>query len=147
MASEQAFWKNFCESVGCIEYFEKWPGSKFADHARGNRELQRELREIFKQKTSAEWIRLGGEKNFPIAPVNTPKTVTSDPQFIHRFPLFPASEHGADMLPFPVKFSTGPLPAPAMAPTVGEQTHEVLRELLDYDDARIAELEEDGVLG
>jgi len=53
MASEQAFWKNFCEAVGRHELFERWPGSKFADHARGNRELQRELRTIFQTKTSA----------------------------------------------------------------------------------------------
>ena len=34
MASEQAFWKNFCEAVGRPELFERWPGSKYADHAR-----------------------------------------------------------------------------------------------------------------
>jgi crotonobetainyl-CoA:carnitine CoA-transferase CaiB-like acyl-CoA transferase len=81
MASEQAFWKNFCACVDRLDLFERWPGSKFADHARGNRELQHVLREIFRAKSSAEWIRLGGEKNFPIAPVNTPKTIADDPQF------------------------------------------------------------------
>ncbi|MBW2695619.1 MAG: CoA transferase, partial [Deltaproteobacteria bacterium] len=81
MASEQAFWKNFCDCVGRPDLFERWPGSKFADHARGNRELQVQLRDIFKQKTSEAWIRLGDEKNFPIAPVNTPKTLADDPQF------------------------------------------------------------------
>ena len=40
MASEQAFWKNFCEGVDRTDLFERWPGSKYADHARGNRELQ-----------------------------------------------------------------------------------------------------------
>src|SRR5688500_15519958 len=40
MASEQAFWKNFCEALDRMELFEKWPGSKFADHARNNVELQ-----------------------------------------------------------------------------------------------------------
>jgi crotonobetainyl-CoA:carnitine CoA-transferase CaiB-like acyl-CoA transferase len=147
MASEQAFWKNFCDSVGRSELFEKWPGSKFADHARGNRELQRELRDIFKGETSAEWIRLGDENNFPIAPVNTPKTVTADPQFIDRFPLYPASEHGADMLPFPVKFIGEELPQPSKAPTVGEQTEEVLRKVLGYDAAKIEALQRSGALG
>ena len=52
MASEQAFWKNFCEGVGRMDLFERWPGSKYADHARNNRELQRELRDIFKTKTT-----------------------------------------------------------------------------------------------
>ena len=61
MASEQLFWKNFCEGVGRMDLFERWPGSKYADHARGNRELQAELREIFKTRTSAEWIAWSGE--------------------------------------------------------------------------------------
>jgi crotonobetainyl-CoA:carnitine CoA-transferase CaiB-like acyl-CoA transferase len=147
MASEQAFWKNFCECMGRMELFEKWPGSKFADHARGNRELQRELRDIFKTKTSAEWIRLGDEKNFPIAPVNTPKTIADDPQFKDRFPLYPASEHEIDMLPFPVKFLGEELPAPSVAPTAGEHSEAVLREVLGYDDEKIAQLKEAGVFG
>jgi crotonobetainyl-CoA:carnitine CoA-transferase CaiB-like acyl-CoA transferase len=147
MASEQAFWKNFCECVGRTEFFERWPGSKFADHARGNRELQRELREIFKAKTSAEWMRLGEEKNFPIAPVNNPKTVTRDPQFEDRFPLYPHATHGADMLPFPVKFPKETLPEPTLAPMVGEHNEAVLRDVLGYDAERIAALRAAGVLG
>jgi crotonobetainyl-CoA:carnitine CoA-transferase CaiB-like acyl-CoA transferase len=147
MASERAFWKNFCECVDRVELFEKWPGSKFADHARNNRELQRELRDIFKTKSSREWIRLGDEKNFPIAPVNTPQTVTNDPQFKDRFPLYPHAEHGADMLPFPVKIVGKELPAPGMAPTVGEHNEAVLAEVLGYDSAKISELREKGALG
>jgi crotonobetainyl-CoA:carnitine CoA-transferase CaiB-like acyl-CoA transferase len=147
MASEQEFWKNFCACVGRMELFERWPGSRFADHARGNRELQRELREIFKARPSAEWIRLGEEKNFPIAPVNSPKTVVDDPQFRDRFPLYPHERHGADMLPFPVHFPGETLPAPGRAPTVGEHTDAVLRRVLGYDDARIAALRASGALG
>jgi len=146
MCSEQAFWKNFCEGVGREELFERWPGSKYADHARGNRELQIELRDIFKTKSCEEWIRLGDEKNFPIAPVNTPQTLTEDPQFVDRFPLYPHAEHGADMLPFPVKFLGETLPAPGKAPTVGEHSEAVLREVLGYDDAKIAALDDAGAL-
>jgi crotonobetainyl-CoA:carnitine CoA-transferase CaiB-like acyl-CoA transferase len=147
MCSEQAFWKNFCESVGRTELFEKWPGSKFADHARGNRELQRELREIFKSKTSAEWIEAGNVHNYPIAPVNSPKTIADDPQFQDRFPWYPVSRHGAEMLPFPVKFPGEELPEPGMAPTVGEHSEEVLQEVLGYDAEKIAALREEGVFG
>jgi crotonobetainyl-CoA:carnitine CoA-transferase CaiB-like acyl-CoA transferase len=147
MASEQAFWKNFCQGVDRMDLFEKWPGSKFADHARGNRELQRVLRDLFKTKTSAEWIEFGNVHNTPIAPVNTPKTIADDPQFQHRLPWYPAAEHGADMLPFPVKFLDEQLPAPAMAPTVGEHTEEVLRRVLGYDDEKLAALREVGAFG
>ena len=58
MASEQAFWKNFCEAVDRMDLFERWPGSKYADHARGNRELQHELRDIFRTKTAAGVARV-----------------------------------------------------------------------------------------
>ena len=147
MASEQAFWKNFCEAVGRADLFERWPGSKYADHARGNRELQRQLREIFKTRTSAEWIAFGNEKNFPVAPCNTPKTITGDPQFQHRFPWYPHEKHGADMLPFPVRFAGESLPEPAKAPTVGEHAEDVLRNVLGYDAERIAKLRSSGALG
>lgn len=147
MASEQAFWKNFCKCVGRMELFERWPGSKYADHARGNRELQKELRDIFKSKTSAEWLRLADEQNFPVAPVNTPKTLTADPQFRNRFPLYPHEQHGADMLPFPLKVIGETLPAPGMAPTVGEHTEALLRDVLGYDADRIRALREAGALG
>jgi crotonobetainyl-CoA:carnitine CoA-transferase CaiB-like acyl-CoA transferase len=147
MASEQAFWKNFCACVGRMELFERWPGSKYADHARGNRELQRELREIFRTRSCAEWIRLGEEQNFPVAPVNTPKTIADDPQFQDRFPWIPASRLGADQLPFPVKFLSETLPVPTKAPEVGQHTDEVVRDVLGYDPERIAQLREKGAFG
>lgn len=146
MASEQEFWKNFCAGIGRTELFERWPGSKFADHARGNRELQHELRAIFKTKTSAEWLEFCRLHNTPIAPVNTPKTIAQDPQFQHRLPWYPASRHGADMLPFPVKFTGEEMPPPSRAPTVGEHTEEVLVKVLRYDAKKIAALREAGAI-
>ncbi|HEU5033863.1 MAG TPA: CoA transferase [Mycobacteriales bacterium] len=147
MASEQAFWKNFCEGVGRSDLFERWPGSKYADHARGNRELQRELRDIFATRTSAEWMEFGGRVNTPIAPVNSPKTLADDPQFAARLGWIPAARLGADQLPHPVKFVGEQLPEPARAPETGEHSYEVLRAVCDYDDERIAQLRAAGALG
>ena len=42
MASEREFWKNFCEGVGRPDLFERWPGSQYADHARGNTRAARD---------------------------------------------------------------------------------------------------------
>jgi crotonobetainyl-CoA:carnitine CoA-transferase CaiB-like acyl-CoA transferase len=147
MASEQAFWKNFCEGIGRQDLFEKWPGSKYADHARGNRELQRELREIFKTRTSQQWLEFSSEENTPIAPVNTPANIVDDPQFKARFKVLPHETHGADMLAFPVHFIGEELPEPDTAPTVGEHTEEVLRDVLGYGENRIAALWESGAFG
>jgi crotonobetainyl-CoA:carnitine CoA-transferase CaiB-like acyl-CoA transferase len=146
MASEQAFWRNFCEGLDRLDLFERWPGSKYADHARGNRELQAELRHIFASRTSAEWMDFGGKVNTPIAPVNTPQTLPADPQFAARLGWIPAARLGADQLPFPVKFDEE-LPQPERAPEAGEHTYEVLRAVCDYDDQQIADLRAAGALG
>jgi crotonobetainyl-CoA:carnitine CoA-transferase CaiB-like acyl-CoA transferase len=146
MASEQEFWRNFCEAVGRGDLFEANPGSKYADHARGNRGLQAELRTIFRTKTSTEWIEFGNTKNVPIAPVNTPKTIADDPQFQDRFPWMPASTLGADMLPSPLKF-VGEEPRVHIdhAPTNGQHGDVLLAEI-GYTSAQITALRESGAV-
>ncbi len=147
MASEQAFWKNFCEALDRMDLFDRWPGSKYADHARGNLEMQRELRDIFRTKTSAEWLEFGDRVNTPIAPVNNAKNVVDDPQFQDRLPLFTTEQVGCEQLPLPVKFFDEELPIPTHAPTVGQQTDEVLSEVLGLDNDRLAALRDQGILG
>jgi len=146
-ASEQAFWKNFCAGVGRDDLFERYPGSRVADHAPGNRVLQAELRDIFLGRTSAEWIAFGNEHNTPLAPVNDPRTLADDPQFHDRLGWLPRTELGTEQLPNPIKLVGDELPHPTHAPTVGEQTDDVLRGTLGYDEARIAELRAAGALG
>jgi crotonobetainyl-CoA:carnitine CoA-transferase CaiB-like acyl-CoA transferase len=147
MASEQAFWKNFCEGVGRPDLFERWPGAKYADHARGNKELRAELQGIFETRTSEEWLAFGNQANTPIGPVNTPQSLLDDPQFQARFDWLPASEVGADQLPSPLKYLEEELPRPAKAPEVGQHNEQVLRDLLGYDDAKLKALRDAGALG
>lgn len=147
MASEKKFWNGFCEAVGRTDLFEKWPGADVADHARGNRELQRELREIFKTRSSDEWLALAVDSNLPIAPVNTPKTLLDDPQFKARFELLPADVLGCHQLQLPLKFDGVPPGEPHKAPTVNEHADFVLHDLLGLDDDRIDELERLGAFG
>lgn len=147
MASEQHFWKKFCAAVDRSDMFERWPGSEYGDHARGNREMQRELTAIFAGRSTADWVRFGLEVDVPIAPVNTPQTVADDPQFHDRLGWISTARLGAEQLPFPVKVAGHEQPVPTKAPEVGEQTDAVLRDVLDADDARIAHLREAGALG
>ncbi len=147
MASEQEFWKNFCQGVGRMDLFDRWPGSKYADHARGNRELQRELQQIFLTKSSVDWLSFANEFNTAIAPINTPKTLLEDPQFKVRFPLIPAERLGADQMPAPLKFVGEVLPVPEKAPTVGQHTRAVMADLLGFDDATFDDAVARGAFG
>ena len=103
MASEQAFWKNFCEGVDRMELFEKWPGNVYGDHAKGNKELHKILNDIFMTRTADEWIDFGNKVNTPIGPVNTPENIVDDPQFQHRMPWISKDILDADMLQYPIK--------------------------------------------
>ena len=146
MASEQAFWRNFCEGVNRVDLFERWPGSTYADHARHNTELQTELKAIFATRTCTEWLDFSNEANTPIAPVNTPRTAPDDPQFSHRLPFYGIEDVGAEQLPLPIYLEGELPPTPTMAPRVGEQTDEVLAEL-GLSPERIAELRASGAVG
>ena len=147
MASEQSFWKNFCAGIGRLDLFEQWPGSKYADHARDNLELQAVLRDIFRTKTSAEWLAFADEFNTTIAPVNTPQNVIDDPQFQDRFTWASAEQLGAEQLLFPLHIAGEELPVPSMAPTPGEHTDAVLTGVLGYDPDRVAAIRASGALG
>jgi len=147
MASEREFWENFCNAIGRPDLFEEHPGSQYADHARGDTELRTELVEIFRGRTTAEWLDLGSRANTPIAPVNTPKTLADDPQFQDRLPWIPKELVGTDQVPTPIKVLGEALAPPTKAPDAGEHTDAVLHDVLGYDDDRIAELRAGGALG
>ena len=51
------------------------------------------------------------------------------------------------MLAIPVVRLDDELPLPAKAPTVGQHTVEVLREVLGYDESRVEALRASGALG
>ena len=90
---------------------------------------------------------LGLEINVPIINVNTPQTLADDPQFQDRFPWIPVERLGAEQQPSPIKFLDVDVPVPTKAPTVGQHSEEILREVLGYDDERIAALRAAGTLG
>ncbi len=148
MASERKFWHNFCAAVGREDLYEASPGAALADHARGDLALRRELTEIFRLRTTAEWVGFGLEHDVPIGPVNTPRSIAADPQFADRMPWQPASRLAAEQLPFPVRVADERPPAAGTAaPTPGQHTEEILRDLLGYQHDRIALLRKAGAMG
>ena len=126
MASEAEFWRNFCTAVDRLDLFERFPGRTYADHARGNHELQRALQDIFATRTTAAWVRLGATADCPIAAVNDPLSLADDEHFRARFDWLPAARMGADMMTNPVKVLGEEAPVVRPAPRVGEHTDEVL---------------------
>ena len=148
MASEREFWKNFAYGIRRPELYDDNPGAKYADHARGNVALRRQLAEIFATRTTAEWVAFGLEVNTPLAPVHDTKSITRDPQFQDRLPFRPWREHGTELMPSPIKPLDEESPQPLKAAVEpGRDSDAVLRDVLGYDTERIAALRKAGALG
>ena len=148
MASEREFWKNFCEGIDRADLFQRNPGAKYADHARGDVALRRELAGIFATRTTAEWVAFSQRVNTTICPVNDTKSITKDPHFRARLPLRPHTEAGTDLMPSPIKPIGETLPVPSVAAREpGRDTEAVLRDVLGYDAAKIAALRAAQALG
>lgn len=146
-ASEREFWENFCRGIDRVDLFESHPGSRYADHAVGDTALRSELKAIFGARTTDEWVELGRQVNTPIVAVNTPQTLADDPQFQDRLPWLSQERLGCEQLPSPLKYMDVELPVPTKAPTVGQHTDEVLRDVLGLEESRVDELRREGVVG
>ncbi len=147
MATETKFWENFCRGVERPDLFERWPGKPHADHDHGNEALREELSAIFASRKRAEWIAFFIEHNVAGAPVYAPGETYVDPHFEARGLWVDPAVHTAPLLGSPVRVDGRIAVAPKAAPRAGEDALYVLRNVLGYDDSRVARLRERGALG
>ncbi len=97
----------------------------------------------FARRGKEEWLDLALQASVPLGVVRTvPETMSSDVMQVRRLvSQIDAGERG--MVPniaAPMRFGATPLRDPQAAPALGQDTHDVLRELLGWDDARIDQL-------
>jgi crotonobetainyl-CoA:carnitine CoA-transferase CaiB-like acyl-CoA transferase len=146
-ASERHFFERFCQAVGRPDLLRS-PGAEFGEHARGDRELRKELTALFATRTQAEWLRLFLDADVPGAPVHTATSLLEDPQFHDRAQII-EQEHPEvgtlRLLGTPVHTATLPIPVPP-APAPGAHTDAVLRDVLGYGEQRISALRERGTV-
>lgn len=105
---------------------------------------------ILREKTIGHWMPLLRAANVPAGPINDFRQVFDDPQIRHREVVreivHPLSG-SLSVVANPLKFSSTPIEYKRPPPLLGEHTSEVLRELLALDEAAIAQLAADGVIG
>jgi crotonobetainyl-CoA:carnitine CoA-transferase CaiB-like acyl-CoA transferase len=144
-ASERHFFERFCRALERDDLLAGDAGAEFGEHARDDLALRRELAAIFAARTQQEWVTFFVAHDIPGAPVNGPSELLDDPQFRARLAPAEAATAAARLLPTPIR--TGDTRgATRPAPTLGEHTDVILRELLGYDRTRIAELRAGGAV-
>jgi crotonobetainyl-CoA:carnitine CoA-transferase CaiB-like acyl-CoA transferase len=143
------FWQNLKEVISCPEFddpkYDNQPG-RWEDREMINRLLD----EVLSTNTSSYWLELLEEKRIPCAPVNRFSEALNDQQVRHRNMVVElkhpdgGSTHGPGN---PVKLSRTDEESFTAAPTIGQDTDQVLSELLGYDAALIDGLRKKGVAG
>ncbi len=96
------------------------------------------------------WVNELEKAGIAGGPINTIDRVFANPQLQHRqmaieLPL--ADGTTAPAVGSPLKLSATPVEYKTAAPALGEQTKDVLRRLVDLDDAALAALKTNGVIG
>jgi crotonobetainyl-CoA:carnitine CoA-transferase CaiB-like acyl-CoA transferase len=140
MATETRFWQHFCRAVDRVDLFERWPGTPPADHDYGNEALRQELVAIFATRTRAEWVELFIAHDIAGAPVYEGGETQRDAHFESRGLWLDPDVHGLRLVGPPLRIDGSVAVAGTRSPAGGEHTTDVLRDVLGYDDARIAQL-------
>jgi len=115
-------------------------------------ELEPILEEIFRQKTTAEWLAEFEEEVAFVAPVNTIDRVLADPHVQARgsvieLPLPDGLEGSLTVPAPPPRFSETPTRVDRPAPRLGEHTAEVLVRLAGLSPEEVERLAAEGVVG
>jgi crotonobetainyl-CoA:carnitine CoA-transferase CaiB-like acyl-CoA transferase len=147
-ASERHFFEKFCRAVEREDLLEGDLGAEFGEHASGDLELRAQLAGIFKTRTQAEWVDFFLAVDVPGAPVHRVGELPEDVNFRARADINEVDHPVAGpirQLGTPIK-TDAPLGGMGPAPSSGQHSDEILRDVLRYDAARIASLRDAGVV-
>jgi crotonobetainyl-CoA:carnitine CoA-transferase CaiB-like acyl-CoA transferase len=133
----------FCEVAGCTELAKDPRFATNAKRVENRADITVLLAEIFKARTTREWVEALESAGVPNGPINTIDRVFEEPQVVARgmkieLPHPTAGE--VSLVASPMRFSATPIEYRGAPPTLGQHTESVLREMLGMGDADIAGL-------
>ena len=142
-ALEKKFWQVFCEEVERPDLAARhWVSGEEAAAVRA------EVAAIFRANSQSYWANRFADVDCCVAPVLTLAESMANEQLRAREMFLVAEHPTAGAVPqfaFPLKFSEFTFTIDRPAPAHGEHSKEILAEL-GYSDAKIAELEEAGII-
>lgn len=150
MGQSDRYWPTFCRAIGKPEFIEDERFNTAEARYRNRHELVRLLDEVFATRTRAEWEALLARAGDLIYErVQRTLDLASDPQVVLNkyivdfdHPVLGRTK----WLQTPVTYSKTPLSTRKMAPALGENTEEVLTELLGYSWDDVVQLKNEGVI-
>ncbi len=143
----QKLWRGLCEALDRPDLAADERFETNADRVEHMDELEVELNEVFRERTTEEWVDyLADEKGLPVGPVNDVEDALFNEQTEARGSITEL-DHPAvgtiQAVDHPLNFGRAESGFDKAPPMLGEDTEAVLREL-GYDEERIAAVREAG---
>jgi crotonobetainyl-CoA:carnitine CoA-transferase CaiB-like acyl-CoA transferase len=133
----------FCEVAGRADLAADPRFAKNQDRVRNRNKLVPVLEQIMKGRSKADWLAALETAKVPCGAINNLAEVFADPQ-VNQRGMVTAWQHplqpGLRLVSSPMKLSATPVRSDLPPPLLGQNTDEVLRELLDCTDDRLSEL-------
>jgi formyl-CoA transferase len=143
-AASKGIWQRLCPALGRADLANDSRFAKNANRVENRDELVAILAEIFRTRTTAEWIAALNRAEVPCAPIQTIDQVFAAPQVQHRNMLVEIDHPTAGRLKMagiPVKFSATPASVRLPPPLLGEHSLDVLGNWLGMTAAQTEELQ------
>ena len=131
-AANQKTWERLCAAIDRRDLLEDPRFATNPDRTQHQQELAAILEAVFATRTVAEWLALLDRSGVPAGPVYDMKQVYADPQVQAREMMVDVEHPTAGKtraIGIPVKLSETPGSIRRPAPTLGEHTDEILRDL------------------
>ena len=142
-------YNKFCQAAGCPELARDPRFATNGKRVENRAELTRLLAEVFKKRSTREWLELLEAAGVPNGPINDIAQVFEEPQVKARGVRIELDHAAAGKLPMvasPMRFSGTPLEYRRGPPVLGEHTVEVLGGLLGKSEAEMARLRAAGII-
>lgn len=132
--------KEFCQLIGHDELTNDEKYLTNQKRVQNRDELIGLLSDILKTKTNKDWLKIFEGSSFPCGPINSIKETFEDPH-IKAIGLVETQYHPVagevKVVGPPVKYSDGGNAVRTPAPTLGQHTDEILKDLLGYNKEKI----------
>lgn len=143
-------WRKFCTIIQRTDLLDEPQYATNHLRTENYEELHQLLTVVFKEQTRDQWMAILEGEGIPCGPINNIGDVVADPHVIAREMIIEIDQPGVGKMKMPgspLKFDQTPVVLEKAAPLLGEDTADVLSELLHFSVEEIEKLRVAGAIG